>query len=189
MWKRVHRNGEKNLPWAFKDCTRLLHISLLPRDIIIFKCTKIQYQMVYRSWGMVCDRCNFYFLAWPIFFSFHPSCPTAQKIKMGKKWKKNSLRYNHFTHIYQKLWSDDVQFLRNGVQQTDRWTDGKSDIGVDAPPFNIPLAECIIEPLQLCLSCNNSIFNKQHYLVGTAEGLKALPCTPTMFKLWVMYLL
>ena len=123
------------------------------------------------------------------FFSFHPSRPTAQKIKMGKKWKKNSLRYHHFTHIYQKLWSDDVQFLRNGVQQTDRWTDGKSDIGVGAPPYNIPLAECIIEPLELCLSCNNSIFNKQHYLVGTVEGLKALPCTPAMFKLWVMYLL
>ena len=69
------------------------------------------------------------------------------------------------------------------MQQTDRWTDGKSDIGVGAPPYNIPLAECIIEPLQLCLSCNNSIFNKQHYLVGTVEGLKALPCTPAMFKL------
>ena len=69
------------------------------------------------------------------------------------------------------------------MQQTDRWTDGKSDIGWGAPPYNIPLAECIIEPLELCLSCNNSIFNKQHYLVGTVEGLKTLPCTPTMFKL------
>ena len=25
-------------------------------------------------------------------------------------------------------------------------------------------AECIIEPLELCLNCNNSIFNNQHYL-------------------------
>ena len=28
---------------------------------------------------------------------------------------------------------------------------------------NIPLAECIIEAFDLCLNCNNSIFNNQHY--------------------------
>ena len=38
--------------------------------------------------------------------------------------------------------------------------------------YNIPPAECIIESLELCLICNNSIFNKQHYLQvdDTAHG-------------------
>ena len=34
----------------------------------------------------------------------------AQKFKI-KKNKKNAWRYPHFTHVYQKVWSDDVQFL------------------------------------------------------------------------------
>ena len=35
-----------------------------------------------------------------------------------------------------------------------------------------PSAECIIETLELCLNCKNSIFNNQHYLQvdGTAQG-------------------
>ena len=40
---------------------------------------------------------------------------------------------------------------------------------------NIPPAECIHELLELCLSCNNSNFNNQHYLQvddGTAQGLR-----------------
>ena len=34
-------------------------------------------------------------------------------------------------------------------------------------------AECVIETLELCLNCNNSIFNNQHYFQvdGTAQGL------------------
>ena len=36
---------------------------------------------------------------------------TAQKIKILKKWE-NAWRYHHFTYVHQKLWSDDVQFLR-----------------------------------------------------------------------------
>ena len=43
--------------------------------------------------------------------------------------------------MYQKLSSDDVQFLRYGAQQTDGWTDGqmdrKSDTEVGAPPKKI----------------------------------------------------
>ena len=37
---------------------------------------------------------------------------------------------------------------------------------------NTPPEECIIEALELCLNCNNSIFNKHHYLQvdGTAQG-------------------
>ena len=37
---------------------------------------------------------------------------------------------------------------------------------------NTPPAESIIEVLELCLNCNNSIFNNHHYLQvdGTAQG-------------------
>ena len=125
MWKRVHRNGEKNLPWAFKDCTRLLHISLLPRDIIIFKCTKIQYQMVYRSWGMACDRCNFYLLVRPIFFFFHLSRPTAQKVKMGKKMKKKTPWDIIILHIYPKTY--DQMMYSSWEMVCNRQTDGQME--------------------------------------------------------------
>ena len=40
---------------------------------------------------------------------------TTQKIKILDKWR----RYHHFTHVYQKLWSYDVRFLKYGVWQTD----------------------------------------------------------------------
>ena len=41
-----------------------------------------------------------------------------------QKMKKNIWRYLHFTHVFQKLWSDDVRFLWYGAQRTNR----KSDI-------------------------------------------------------------
>ena len=47
--------------------------------------------------------------------------------------------------MYQKLWSDDVQFLQYGAQQTDGQMDGQTDsqkkwyIEVGAPPKNIRL--------------------------------------------------
>ena len=62
------------------------------------------------------------------------------KIKIKKKMKKkNTWRYHHFTHVYQKLWSDDVQFLIYGAQWMDWQTDGqkKWQIEVDAPPKNV----------------------------------------------------
>ena len=59
----------------------------IPGDIIILhKCTKNYDQMMYSSWDMVCDRCN-YFSFWAIFCPFTPL--TAQKIKILKKWKKH----------------------------------------------------------------------------------------------------
>ena len=124
MWKRVHRNGEKNLPWAFKDCTRSLHISLLPRDIIIFKCTKIQYQMVYRSWGMACDRCNFYLLVRPIFFLFTSPAQQPKKSKWEKKWKKKLLEISSFYTYIPKLmirWCTVPEKWCATDRQMDRW--------------------------------------------------------------------
>ena len=80
---------------------------------------------------------NFSF--WAIFCPF--IAPTVLKIKILQKYKK-SWRYHFFTYVYQKLWSDDVWFLRYGAKQmdrrTDEWTDGwkKWHIEVGAPPKN-----------------------------------------------------
>ena len=57
-----------------------------PRDIIILhKYTKNHNHMLYCSWDMVHERCN-YFSFWAIFCPFTPL--TAQKTKILKKWKK-----------------------------------------------------------------------------------------------------
>ena len=97
---------------------------------------------MYGSRDMKHDRQNF-LLFWAIFHPFTQL--TTQKIKILKKWKK-AWQYQHFTHVCQKLWSNNVQFLRYGAQwtdwqtdgQTDEWTerDWKSDIEVDVPPNN-----------------------------------------------------
>ena len=68
-----------------------------------------------------------------------PKSPKNQNLK--KNWKqieKNAWRYHHFTHAYQKLWSDDVKFLKYHARQMDgqmdRWK--KRHIKVGAPPKN-----------------------------------------------------
>ena len=67
----------------------------VPKIMIIFhKCTKNYDHMLYCSWDVVHDRCDFY-LFWTIFCPFTPL-----KIKILNKWKK-VLRYHHFTHVYQ----------------------------------------------------------------------------------------
>ena len=73
--------------------------------IILHKCTKNHDHMQYCSWDMACDACNCYFSFWAIFCPFTPL--TAQKIKISKK-----MRHHHFTHVYKKLWLDDVRFQR-----------------------------------------------------------------------------
>ena len=40
-----------------------------------------------------------------------------QKIRILKKWIKNYWRYHHFTHVYQKPQSYEVQFLRYELRQ------------------------------------------------------------------------
>ena len=57
-----------------------------PGDIIILQeCTKNHDHMLYSSWDMVCDRCN-YFSLWVIFYTF--TLLTAWKIKIKKQVKK-----------------------------------------------------------------------------------------------------
>ena len=91
--------------------------------IILHKCTKNHDHMPYCSWDMARDRCNCYFSFWAIFCPFTPLA--AQKIKISKN-EKNTWKYYQFTHVYQKLWLDDVRF--HGAQRTDGQADGKSDI-------------------------------------------------------------
>ena len=78
-----------------------------------------------------------------LFFALLPH-PTPHPPEQPKKSKfekndKKTWIYHHFTHVYQKLWLDDVWFLRYGVQ----WTDGQMDrqkkwhIEVGAPPKNL----------------------------------------------------
>ena len=58
-----------------------------PGDIIILhKCIKNHDHMLYSSWDMAYDGCNFYFLFWTIFCSFTP--PNSQKNQNFKKMKK-----------------------------------------------------------------------------------------------------
>ena len=113
-WKIKIKKKNENNRWRYHHFTQ---------------CTRNHDHMLYCSWDMAHDRCNCYFSFWAIFCPFTPL--TAQKIKILKKWKK-TWRYHHFTYMYQKLWSDDVWFLRYGARQmdgqTDGQTDGKSDI-------------------------------------------------------------
>ena len=114
-WKiKISKKMKKKKKKKKKPCWRYHHFN---------KCTKNYDHLLYCSLDMVRDRCNY--------FSFRANfCPftplTAQKIKTSKK-PKNTWRY-HFTHVYQKLWLDDVRFLKYGARRTD----GRKKM--DAPP-------------------------------------------------------
>ena len=43
--------------------------------------------------------------------------PTAQKMKMSKKFKKSTLRYHHLAQVYQKSWSYATLLLGYGTYQ------------------------------------------------------------------------
>ena len=64
-WKK------KKKPWRYHHFT--------------LRCTKSHNPMLYCSWDMTCDICN-YFLFWAIFCFF--TTLTVQKVKILKKWKK-----------------------------------------------------------------------------------------------------
>ena len=76
------------------------------------------YGMLYCSWDIARDGCNFYFLFWAIFYPFTPL--PAWKSKFFKN-EKNAWRYHQFSHVYHKLWSDNVWFLRYSAWQMDGW--------------------------------------------------------------------
>ena len=74
-------------------------------------CTMNDNHMMYGSWDIECD--------WLIFLSFWTIfCPlTTWKIRILKKWKKNTCRYYDFTYVYHKwqLWCvKDIIFCQFG---------------------------------------------------------------------------
>ena len=94
-----------------------------PEDIIILhRCTKNHDHMLYCSWNMACDTWHIWFLFFILDY-FLPS--TAQKIKISKKWNKHLEISSFHTCVCQKLWWDDIRFLRYGARWTDGWTDGQ----------------------------------------------------------------
>ena len=110
-----------------------------PWDIIILqKCTNNHDHMLYCSWvwHMTDVIVIFHF---GLFFAFLP--PQQHKKSRFYRNEKNTWRYHHFTYVYQKLWSDDVWFLRYCAwwmdeQQTDRQK--KWHIEVGAPHDKLP---------------------------------------------------
>ena len=66
-------------------------------------------------WDVEHNRQNFLSF-WTIFCPFTPL--TTQKLKFLKKWKR-PWRYYHFIHVHNKWQSNDLWFLRCGLQWTE----------------------------------------------------------------------
>ena len=88
----------------------------MPGDIIILHlCSKSLNDMIYSSWDIECERLILVIIGHLLpFYVPPPPFSKNQKIKIPKKWKENCRRYHHFTHMYQKTQSLEVQFLRYG---------------------------------------------------------------------------
>ena len=78
--------------------------------IILHLCTKNLDDMIKSFEDMECDALKLVILG---HFS-HFYLPKSSKNQNFEK-----MRYHHFTHVYQKSQSYDVQFLRYGVRQTE----------------------------------------------------------------------
>ena len=108
-----------------------------PADVIILhKCTKNQDQMLcyWNPWDMAHDTCNCCFSFWAIFSLLTPPPPTPTPRTAQKTKFLTNEPGDHFTHVYQKLWLDDVQFLRYGAGQMDWQKKWHREVG--APPKN-----------------------------------------------------
>ena len=90
-------------------------------------------QMHQKSWSyailflryMVCDRCNYF--SFGLFFVFYrPNSPKNRKLKKKQQTNKQTKT------MYQKLWLDNVQFLRYGAQRKDGRKKWRIEVG--APP-------------------------------------------------------
>ena len=95
-----------------------------PEDIIILhNCTKNYNQMMYGSWDMVRDRCNFYFSFWACPFTSPPL--TAQKIKILEKWRKKTPGDIIILQMCTKKY--DQKMYRSWDMPRDGRTDGRTD--------------------------------------------------------------
>ena len=88
-----------------------------------------------------------------IIFIFHfglfftllsPSSPKDQNLKK-KKEKNNAWRYHYFTYMYQKLWLDDVQFLRYGPRRTDGQKKWQIDMGTPPKKFSDSVSNEVVK--------------------------------------------
>ena len=96
-------------------------------------CTKNYVQIMYGSWDMVQDRCN-YFSFWAIFCPFTPL--TARKIKILKKWNKH-LEISSFCICVPKImtrWCTVPEICCAMEGWTDGWKKWHTEVG--APPKN-----------------------------------------------------
>ena len=96
-------------------------------------------------------------------------------IKIEKNNKINEIKNTpgdiiilHITHVYQKLWSHDAQFLRYAVQEmdglTDKGTDRKSGIEKWVPYLQIGYAKYEKQPVRRrVLKACVCYFLKIHY--------------------------
>ena len=110
-------NNPKSKFWKMeKDTGRYHHFTQVYQ--ISWSCAILF--LGYGTWRM-----QFLFFILGYFLPFY--LLTVEKIKIKKKIWTNVWKYHHFTHLYQKLRSDDVRFLRCGAWQTDGQT-AKSDI-------------------------------------------------------------
>ena len=76
-------------------------IKKMPGDIIILHlCTTNDNHMMYGSWDIQCDRHNFDYCHFRLFFALYPC--NNPKIKILNKNEKNSQRHYYFTHEYHK---------------------------------------------------------------------------------------
>ena len=103
-----------------------------PGDIIILhKCTKNHYHMLYCSWDVVYDRCNCHFSFWAIFLHFYP--PNSPKNQNFEKMKKKNPGAIIIFYMCTKNYNQMINSFRDMVQ-TDQWK--KWHIEVGAPPKN-----------------------------------------------------
>ena len=79
-------------------------------------CTNNLQDMIYSSWDIECNRLKLVFIGHFLPFYPPPKIPKNQNFENMKK-KEKCWRYHHFTQVYQKLQSYEVQLLRHGVRQ------------------------------------------------------------------------
>ena len=113
----------------------------IAEDIIILHMDTKNHDMLYCSWDMACDGCNFYISFWAIFCPFTQL--TAQKIKIKKKRKK-ALKISSFYTCVPNImiwWCTVPQMWFAKDEQMD----GKSDIQIWVPHLkNKCNAPCIL---------------------------------------------
>ena len=100
-------------------------IKQTPGDIIILhKCTINHDHMLYCSWDMIRDGCNFYFFILCYFFALLHLQRSEKSWKILKKWKK----FLEIWCMVPEIWCI-----------TDRWADGKTDIQRWVPHLKITM--------------------------------------------------